>query len=236
MSKIGGAGSRYSRDSDSAHDGSGNGGGVETCCAKSEEKGRTAVEKSRGGEAEGGRTQRDVRRQLKERQGESRAKPASRPGVNADRENRKGAGGRKRAKRTRQETGAREKDGEETGLRVASGWRGTGKIGENRARLGFAMTNGRRGHSARRSYRSKRDYHVGLSVECLSRPGHLIRPQRGSFVFLVFQTRSLLPPATASESSRATPYFPFVRAIYRPVSPLPFLFFFRVFLYLHRLL
>lgn len=63
------------------------------------------------------------------------------------------------------------------------------RIGENRARLGFAMTNGRRGHSARRSYRSKRDY-VGLSVECLSRPGHLIRPRRGSFVFLVFQTRA----------------------------------------------
>lgn len=67
---------------------------------------------------------------------------------------------------------------------------GRERIGENRARLGFAMTNGRRGHSARRSYRSKRDYHVGLSVECLSRPGHLIRPRRGSFVFLVFQTRA----------------------------------------------
>lgn len=29
-----------------------------------------------------------------------------------------------------------------------------------------------------------------LAVECLSRPGHLIRPRRGSFVFLVFQTRA----------------------------------------------
>lgn len=67
------------------------------------------------------------------------------------------------------------------GGREVSGERATGgkrwRIGENRARLGFAMTNGRRGHSARRSYRSKGDCYVGLSVECLSRPGHLIRPR-----------------------------------------------------------
>jgi len=118
--------------------------------------------------------------------------------------------GRKRVKRTRQETARGGRSGEGvSGERTTGGrrWR----IGENRARLGFAMTNGRRGHSARRSYRSKGDCYVGLSVECLSRPGHLIRPQRGgSFVFLVFQT-----PAAA-------PYFPFVRAIYRPVSPPPY--------------
>lgn len=129
-------------------------------------------------------------------------------------------GGRKRAKRTRQETARGT-----VGRRVVRNERAAGRrIGENRARLGFAMTNGRRGHSARRSYRSKRDYYVGLSVECLSRPGHLIRPRRGSFVFLVFQTRAA-PRRTAS--CRATPYFPFVRAIYR--SPTPHTF--RPFLY-----
>lgn len=121
--------------------------------------------------------------------------------------------GRKRVKRTRQET-ARGTEGGRRGRGEVSGERATGgrrwRIGENRARLGFAMTNGRRGHSARRSYRSKGDCYVGLSVECLSRPGHLIRPRRGgSFVFLVFQT-----PAAA-------PYFPFVHTIYRPVSPPP---------------
>lgn len=88
-------------------------------------------------------------------------------------------GGRKRVKRTGQETArdgwGREGGREVSGERTAGGKRR--RIGENRARLGFAMTNGRRGHSARRSYRSKGDCYVGLSVECLSRPGHLIRPR-----------------------------------------------------------
>lgn len=126
--------------------------------------------------------------------------------VDADRES-KGCGLDGRGWRG-QGKGQKGDGGEVSGERVTGGrrWR----IGENRARLGFAMTNGRRGHSARRSYRSKGDCYVGLSVECLSCPGHLIRPQRGgSFVFLVFQT-----PAAA-------PYFPFVRAIYRPASPPP---------------
>lgn len=125
--------------------------------------------------------------------------------VDADRESKGWVDGR----------GKEDKAGDGASVGVGRGARREGggreRIGENRARLGFAMTNGRRGHSARRSYRSKRDYHVGLSVECLSRPGHLIRPRRGSFVFLVFQTRAA--------PRRATPYFPFVRAIYRPPSP-----------------
>lgn len=54
-----------------------------------------------------------------------------------------------------------------------------------------------------------KDCYVGLSVECLSRPGHLIRPRRGgSFVFLVFQT-----PATARRI-----FLLFVRFIARPLS------------------
>lgn len=80
-------------------------------------------------------------------------------------------------KRTGQET-ARGAEGGRQGGREVSSERAAGggrwRIGENRARLGFAMTNGRRGHSARRSYRSKGDCYVGLSVEC---PGHLIRPR-----------------------------------------------------------
>jgi len=62
------------------------------------------------------------------------------------------------------------------------------------------MTNGGRGHSARCWYRSegKRErVREGLSLDspwsaslC---PGHLIRPRRGSFVFLVFQRRAAAP-------------------------------------------
>lgn len=64
------------------------------------------------------------------------------------------------------------------------------------------MTNGGRGHSARRSYRSegKRErVREGLSTTLDSPwsaslcPGHLIRPRRGSFVFLVFQSRAAAP-------------------------------------------
>lgn len=97
-------------------------------------------------------------------------------------------------------------------------WRGGGGRGdrrENRARLGFAMTNGRRGHSARRSYRSKRDYippRWTLSVECLlSSPGS---PHPSS-------ARILRLPRFSDSGRRAAPYFPFVRAIYRPASPPP---------------
>lgn len=113
--------------------------------------------------------------------------------------------------------GEEDKPGDGAGMTgaVGRGESASGRIGENRARLGFAMTNGGRGHSARRSYRSegKRErVRQGLSTTLDSPwsaslcPGHLIRPQRGSFVFLVFQ-------------SRAAPYFPFVRAIYRAACP-----------------
>lgn len=141
--------------------------------------------------------------------------------VNADRESSRG---RWTEEGEEDKAGDGERDGVSRAGRVARDERAAGRrIGENRARLGFAMTNGRRGHSARRSYRSKRDYYVGLSVECLSRPGHLIRPRRGSFVFLVFQTRAALRRAAPRRTTpcRATPYFPFVRAIYRSPSPRP---------------
>lgn len=123
------------------------------------------------------------------------------------------AGGQKRGRRGQ----GRRRRGDD-GVSRRAGAAG-GRIGENRARLGFAMTNGGRGHSARRSYRSegKRErVREGLSTTLDSPwsaslcPGHLIRPRRGSFVFLVFQRAE--PPR------RAAPYFPFVRAIYRPAS------------------
>lgn len=100
-------------------------------------------------------------RQLKEagvRVSASQAKLAGR--VDTDRESGGGGGWTEEsAKRTRRRRTA----GDEGGTRVSGERVAGGRIGENRARLGFAMTNGRRGHSARRSYRSKRDYHVGLS-------------------------------------------------------------------------
>lgn len=131
------------------------------------------------------------------------------------------AGGQKRGRRGQ----GRRRRGDD-GVSRRAGAAG-GRIGENRARLGFAMTNGGRGHSARRSYRSegKRErVREGLSTTLDSPwsaslcPGHLIRPRRGSFVFLVFQRAG--PPR------QAAPYFPFVRAIYRPALSFSFLFLF----------
>lgn len=52
--------------------------------------------------------------------------------------------------------------------------------GENRARLGFAMTNGRRGHRAPPFVSIQETTPTLDSVEYLSLPGHLIRPPRGS--------------------------------------------------------
>lgn len=84
--------------------------------------------------------------------------------VDADRESKGWVDGR-----GRRGQGSRRGEGRGGTRRVARSERvADRRIGENRARLGFAMTNGRRGHSARRSYRSKGDYYVGLSVECLS--------------------------------------------------------------------
>lgn len=84
-------------------------GGAETCCAKSEEKGRTTEEKSGGTEGERGGKTGDARRQLKEAGGESLGQPSQLAGrVDTDRESRGGVGGRKRARRGQGGGGRRE--------------------------------------------------------------------------------------------------------------------------------
>lgn len=95
-------------------------------------------------------------RQLKEAGVESLGQPSQLAG-RADTDRESGGGGgwtEESAKRTRRR---RTTAGDEGGTRVSGERVAGGRTGENRARLGFAMTNGRRGHSARRSYRSKRD-------------------------------------------------------------------------------
>lgn len=97
---------------------------------------------------------------------------------------------------------------EESGEGVAGG-----RIGENRARLGFAMTNGRRGHS-RAPFVSIQERLPRWTLSCgvpLSLPGS---PHPSS-------ARILRLPRFSDSDRRAAPYFPFVRAIYRPASPPP---------------
>lgn len=174
---------------------------------KARKKEVTAGEESRGkwGVESGGCEAAVKRGRVRESRG---AKPELADRVDTDRGIQRGWTDGRERREDKADGGRRVRRGwsEESGEGVAGG-----RIGENRARLGFAMTNGRRGHS-RAPFVSIQErlprWTLSCGVPLFSSPGS---PHPSS-------ARILRLPRFSDSDRRAAPYFPFVRAIYRPAS------------------